>query len=138
LIGGDPHSWGLSHKGLLWHAGESWQYTEKFPENVPTTVGLLFDGIKGTLRFYKDGQDLGMAFSGLDIEEPLYPMIASTVARSEITLGSRRRMQWNLQDWCLTTLANSLPENYDISVLPLPSYMKRALENRLDAHMRYS
>ncbi len=41
-------------------------YTTPFRENVATTVGLYFDGPAGTLTYYKDGCNLGVAFMGLD------------------------------------------------------------------------
>lgn len=66
LLGEDNHSWGLSHKGLIWHGGIGLRYTKCFKENQATTVGLLFDGIDGTLTYYKDDVCLGVAFRGLD------------------------------------------------------------------------
>ena len=36
-----------------------------FRENVATTIGIYFDGISGNLTFYKDGHNLGVAFTGL-------------------------------------------------------------------------
>ena len=112
MIGQDEHSWGLSHNGLLWHNGQSRNYTTPFgqhsfrlqvdqylPNNqiqiiyVPIDVigakviGMLFDGVKGTLTYFKDGIILGVAFRGLHrIKEPLYPMVCSTMAKTEITL----------------------------------------------------
>lgn len=66
LLGEDTNSWGLSHKGVLWHGGVALMYTKRFKENTPTTIGILFNGIEGTLTYYKDGVCLGVAFSGLD------------------------------------------------------------------------
>jgi SPRY domain-containing SOCS box protein 3 len=61
-------------------------------------IGLLFDGVNGTLSYYKNGRALGVAFTGLHrIEEHIYPMLASTAARTEMTLGVRRRPAVNLQ-----------------------------------------
>lgn len=66
LIGEDEHGWGLSHKGVVWHGGLWSPYTEPFPQNESTTIGVLFDGVAGTLGFFKDGRWLGVAFTGLD------------------------------------------------------------------------
>lgn len=66
LLGEDRNGWGLSHKGLLWHNGLMLHYTKRFKENQSTVVGILFDGIDGTLTYYKDGQCLGVAFRGLN------------------------------------------------------------------------
>ena len=53
LLGQDEHSWGVSHKGLAWHGGESHKVCAAFPENKDTCLGLLFDGPAGTLSLYK-------------------------------------------------------------------------------------
>ena len=59
MLGETNESWGLSHKGFLWHDGIYRQYTKAFKENISTTIGLYFDGIAGTLTYYKDGVNLG-------------------------------------------------------------------------------
>ena len=98
MLGEDSQSWGLSHKGLLWHNGLHRGYTRPFKENVATTIGLYFDGVAGTLTYFKDGVSLGVAFTGLDkITEPLYPMICSTAAKTEMSLGVMRREFVSLQ-----------------------------------------
>ncbi len=66
LLGEDKNGWGLSHKGLLWHDGVGVRYTKRFKENKETKIGLLFDGINGTLTYYKDNRCLGVAFRGLN------------------------------------------------------------------------
>ena len=92
LLGKNAESWGMSHHGLLWHAGYFQQYTNSFGQGGrgrrnPTTIGIYFDGIAGTLTYYKDGVSLGQAFSGLElIEEPLYPIVCSTAAKSKMKL----------------------------------------------------
>ena len=87
LLGEDGNGWGLSHKGDLFHNGQQMPYTQPFAENKATTVGILFDSELGTLTYFKDGVDLGLAFSGLNkVNHPLYPAIYSTAARTEMTL----------------------------------------------------
>lgn len=66
LLGADEHSWGLSHKGVIWHGGTGQRFTKCFKENLATTIGLLFDGVHGTLTYYKDGVCLGVAFRDLN------------------------------------------------------------------------
>ena len=98
MLGEDEHSWGLSHKGLVWHAGRNKQYIKPFRENVATTIGLYFDGVAGNLTFYKDGQCMGVAFSGLnEVSEPLYPIVCSTAAKTEMSLGVLKRDFQSLQ-----------------------------------------
>lgn len=74
LLGEDENGWGLSHKGLIWHGGVAKHFTKRFKENEATTVGILFDGIAGTLTYYKDGVCLGVAFRGLNEVRIVIPM----------------------------------------------------------------
>jgi len=124
LIGEDEHGWGLSHKGLLFHGGKYAYYTPPFEENVSTTVGLLFDGIAGTLTFYKDGLSLGVAFKDLHkVKENLYPMISSTAAKTEMTLTHMKRDFVNLQDRCRAVIVSQLNSPSDIdNIVVEPDY----------------
>lgn len=54
LLGEDDNGWGLSHKGLTWHGGVAKQFCNRFKENEATKIGILYDGIAGTLTYYKD------------------------------------------------------------------------------------
>ena len=61
-------------------------------QRIATTIGLYFDGVAGTLTYYKDGMCLGVAFTGLqDVTEPLYPIVCSTAYR---TGGGENHYQW--------------------------------------------
>jgi SPRY domain-containing SOCS box protein 3 len=61
-------------------------------------VGILFDGIAGTLSFFKDGCYLGVAFHGLEkVNEHLYPIVCSTAAKTEMTLSVMKRDFVSLQ-----------------------------------------
>ncbi|XP_057187688.1 SPRY domain-containing SOCS box protein 3 isoform X2 [Triplophysa rosa] len=64
LIGMDSESWGLSYKGFIWHNGRSRKYTEPFYDKN-TVIGILLDLSAGTLTFYRNGVNLGVAFTGL-------------------------------------------------------------------------
>lgn len=130
IIGEDQYSWGLSHKGLLWHNSKSRQYTKPFKENEATVVGVLFDGIAGTLTFFKDGFSLGVAFTGLNsVTENLYPIAASTAAKTEMTLGIRRRGYQSLQDRCRVKILSSIRKQQEIDHLPLPSSMRSFIKD---------
>ena len=41
LLGEDKNSWGLNHKGFLWHAGEAKRYTEQFKESETTNIRTI-------------------------------------------------------------------------------------------------
>lgn len=75
MLGEDYNGWGLSHKGLIWHGGMGLRYTKCFKENQATIIGILFDGIDGTLTYYKDGICLGVAFRGLNKVRAANPLI---------------------------------------------------------------
>ncbi|XP_017043799.1 SPRY domain-containing SOCS box protein 3 [Drosophila ficusphila] len=123
MLGENEHGWGLSHKGVLWHKGVALLYTKRFRENHPTQIGVLFDGIEGTLTYYKDGKCLGVAFRGLDqIDEPLYPIVCSTAAKTEMTLKCTRREFVNLQDRCRAVIMRRVrtPSQLEKLKLPLP------------------
>ncbi|XP_074640327.1 SPRY domain-containing SOCS box protein 3-like [Tubulanus polymorphus] len=130
LLGEDDQSWGLSHKGTLWHNGEWTQYTKPFRENEPVVIGMLFDWYKGTLTYFKDGVNLGVAFSGINhVTDDLYPIVCSTAAKTEMTLGVRLRTFQSLQDRCRAVILTATrPTTVNIDVLPLPKLIKNFIK----------
>jgi len=125
MLGEDDHSWGLSHKGLLWHAGRHKLYIKPFRQNIATTIGLYFDGVAGTLTYYKDNVCLGVAFSGLqEVTEPLYPIVCSTAAKTEMALGVLKRDFQSLQDRCRVAILAHLTHEEQIDHLRLPQRLK--------------
>lgn len=134
MLGENSESWGLSHKGLLWHAGNYRQYTKSFKENNSTTIGLYFDGVAGTLTYYKDGISLGQAFSGLElVEEPLYPIICSTAAKTEMKLGVTKREFVSIQDRCRSVILRHLNCEEEIDQLELPRTLKHFIAEGFSA-----
>ena len=135
LLGENSHSWGLSHKGVLCHAGKRRQYTNPFRENTATTIGIYFDGLKGTLTYYKDGVSLGTAFEGITQgelgEEQLYPMVCSTAGKSEMALGVMKREFFSLQDRCRAIVLQHLTREEQIDELELPRCLKRFISEGL-------
>ncbi|KAL1490358.1 hypothetical protein ABEB36_013069 [Hypothenemus hampei] len=133
LLGIDSQSWGLSHKGLIWHQGKWSHYTKPFRENVSTRIGVLFDGISGTLTYYKDGKCLGIAFRGLNnIEEPLYPIVCSTAAKTEMVLENMRRDFVSLQDRCRAVIVKRIKFKEDIKFLNIPMRLQSFLCEDMD------
>ncbi len=124
MIGEDEHSWGLSHKGLLWHNGKWSQYTKSFKENEPTTIGMLFDWNQGTLTYFKDGESLGIAFSDLNqIQDDIFPVVCSTAAKTEMSLGVTLRNFHDLQDRCRAAIISRMHQYNEADFLPLPNKM---------------
>ncbi|GIY86217.1 SPRY domain-containing SOCS box protein 3 [Caerostris darwini] len=133
MLGEDEHGWGLSHKGLIWHNGRWRQYAKPFRENEPTIIGILFDGIKGTLAYYKDGCDLGVAFTDLHlVQDELYPVVCSTAAKTEMSLGITKREFGNLQDRCRSVILKLLRQDGDVNELGLPKLLKQYLTDGAD------
>lgn len=137
LLGKDDQGWGLSHKGLVWHAGRWTHYTKPFRENVATKIGILFDGIAGTLTYYQDEKCLGVAFRGLnEVKEPLFPIICSTAAKTEMHLDSMKRDFVNLQDRCRAVIIKKIKRKQDLEKLFLPTkikmYLAEAIEDRIE------
>lgn len=136
MLGEDENGWGLSHKGLLCHSGVAYNFTGRFVENQATKIGLLFDGINGTLTYFKDGKCLGVAFSGLNkVGKPLYPFIMSTAAKTEMTVTETHRDFPDLKDRCRGEILKHIQNQSDLDKLELPivvaQYLKEAFcENR--------
>jgi len=125
LLGQDDESWGLSYKGKVHHAGSSRKYCDAFFE-AGTLLGVLLDVNRGSLTFFKDGESLGEAFTGLDVVEgPLYPMVSSTAADIEVELGVRTRRHLSLQERCFAKIKSCVSSEDSVGSLPLPGVLKR-------------
>lgn len=132
LVGVDDQSWGLSHKGLLWHNGKFRMFTKPFVEDQSTTVGILVDMEAGTLSYFKDGKYLGLAFTNLHkTDRDLYPFVSSTAAKTEMTLGTRKRSFQNLQDRCRFAVLRALQSEEDIDVLPTANKLREFIRSGL-------
>lgn len=132
MLGEDEHGWGLSHKGLLWHGGIAFRFTKRFVENQATKIGIYFDGINGTLTYYKDGKCLGVAFRGLNkVGKPLYPFVISTAAKTEMVVSDTRRDFPDLKDRCRGEILKHIKHKSDIATLNLPAVVAEYLA---DAH----
>lgn len=130
MLGEDENGWGLSHKGLLWHGGIAYKFTDRFVENEATVIGLYFDGINGTLTYYKDGNCLGVAFRGLNkVEKPLYPFIMSTAAKTEMVVNETRRDFPDLKDRCRGEIMKHIKHKSDLFKLELPAMVIRYLSD---------
>jgi len=128
LLGMEKESWGLDvATGLLWHNGVCRRYTKKyFRWKKPTAIGVYFDGISGTLSYFKDDENLGVAFSGLnEFKEPLYPIICTASERIEIKLTVAKREFVSMQDRCRAVILSRLNHEDQIEQLDLPKTLKQ-------------
>lgn len=91
-------------------------------------MGILFDGIEGTITYYKDGKSLGVAFRGLnEVRENLYPIICSTAAKTEMTLAGMKRDFVNLQDRCRAVIVKRVSGRKDLEKLMVPPRIRSFL-----------
>lgn len=128
ILGKDGESWGLSHKGYTYHNGKETRYCPAFMENQPTTVGVFFNGLEGTVTFYKDGVCQGVAFRGLTAtKKPLFPMVSSTAAKTAMKVQNQRRAFVGLQDRCRDAILERLSVPGDVFQLPVSYHLKEFL-----------
>lgn len=138
LLGIDSNSWGLSHKGVIWHDNCSKQFTNAFDENKCVKIGCLFDGYKGRLAYFINNVYIGVAFDNIKVvkkgdeeAEYLYPMISSTISQCIMKLDFCYQTFPTLQELCRSVvvknanLFNSIKLEYPF----IPSYIKDYLEN---------
>jgi SPRY domain-containing SOCS box protein 3 len=128
LIGRDNNSWGLSHKGEIWHNGQKKKFCEPFFDS--TVIGILLDLDQGNLSYFKNKEHLGVAFTGLgnNINE-LYPIVSSTATESEVEIGDRSCKYSSLQDQCWKTISKYVSKD-KIGMLPLPLTLCEFLQSQ--------
>ena len=128
LVGWDTQSWGLSYKGMIWHGGQYRKYCEPFYDS--TVIGVLVDMDRGTLSYFKNGEPLGVAFTGLlcNATSELYPIVSSTATLSEIELRESSCRYSSLQDQCCMAIIKHV-EKENIDSLPLPRGMCQLLKD---------
>ena len=129
MLGRDSESWGLSYFGTFQNGGKTRDYTEKFERG--TIIGIHLDMWKGTLSFFKDGRLLGIAAEGLQGKK-LYPIIASTAARTRMKLECSHSTVFSLQYLCVKEVSKNIQHTPEaVEQLPLPVGLKSYLHHHL-------
>ncbi|XP_033119066.1 SPRY domain-containing SOCS box protein 3-like [Anneissia japonica] len=131
LLGNDNNgeSCGLSYTGAFHFAGSTNMFCAKFGQK--DIIGVHLDMWQGTLSFYKNGQRLGVAKSGL-IGKSWYPMVCSTAARSSMRLVRSISYPSSLQFMCCTVLRRHIPQEQNVlKALAFPPGLKNYLNDRL-------
>jgi SPRY domain-containing SOCS box protein 3 len=132
LLGCNSESWGLSYRGLICHNGHETLYTETIPSNQPMTIGVLFDGQFGTLKFYKNYEDLGVAFSDIPLTEPLYPMISSSAHKTEMSLQRMLKYSFtSLKAISIVKVVKQLAHPQDAFKLQIPVTLQQEIWNMM-------
>ena len=112
LIGKDANSWGLSHKGTIWHNNKSQSYCEAFFDKE-TIVGVLLNTFEGTIEYFINGKCMGCAFRDLDLTRAkVYPMISSTATDIELELTDSFKLVYTLQYLSCSVICKHF-SNYD-------------------------
>lgn len=136
LVGKDSNSWGLSHKGTIWHNGVHRRYCEPFFDK-DILVGVLLNTHDKTLHYFINGVYHGLAFrlllifvkksifrtttiynefsinSQVNLEnKKLYPMLSSTATDVELELMGSYKLIYSLQDLCCQKVTK-ICKNFD-------------------------
>lgn len=126
LIGMDEISWGLSNKGLLWHKNNFVKYCDQIDDSKPVKIGCLFDGFSGRLSYFINDKFMGVAFDNIPLDEPLYPMITSTVSKSLFKLDFVCETFPSLQDICKSNIIKNFNQ---FNQADIPRYLIEYLRN---------
>ena len=133
IVGEDENSWGLSSRGYLWHKHKRTNYMEPIKADVDILhnvwIGLYFDGISGTLTYFRNGICLGVAFTGLHhIKEPLYPMIStSSNIKMHLDFLKQDFYSTSLQKRCQSIIFSHVSHEEQINQLELPHSLKQSI-----------
>jgi len=131
MLGRDSESWGLSYFGTFQNEGKMKEYTEKFDRG--TVIGVHLDMWQGTLSYFKNGSLLGVAAKDLKGKN-LYPIIASTAARTRMKLECSLSTVFSLQYLCVKEISKHIPHTSEaVACLPLP----RGLKLYVNQHLRW-
>lgn len=130
LIGIDSQSWGMTSCFLE----KKWYLLNGNTKRIrqrELTFGVLFDGIEGTVTYFKDGMCLGIGFDGLHkIKSPIYPMVASS-RKASIKLVCTKMKFVKLQDRCRAAFLDSYTSVDQLTLLHLPSDIKSYLSSAI-------
>ncbi|CAH8645722.1 unnamed protein product [Heterobilharzia americana] len=129
-LGIDPNTWGLSYRGALMHAGQTF-FLGACAFKKGSIIGCLLDLWHNKLYFYVDGQlDHKACFDNLP-RDSYYPLVCSTTLRSGFRLIRAKSYPINLQ--YLTCHAfYQWPSNYSsLTTVNFPSGLRAVLSTTL-------
>lgn len=120
------NSWGLCHKGTVWHNRKPVKYCEPFFDK-DTVIGCMLNTHDKTIHYFMNGHYLGVAFRDVNPEnKQLYPMISSTATDVELELLCSYRLIYSLQQLCCQSIFKHY-ECYDS--LPLAKMLIDYIKN---------
>ena len=128
VVGSNEHGWGMSYHGVCRH-NECKTPGDVFGRH--SIIELTLDMKARTLTASVDNRSPVFISSdlwhGARCPEPLYPVVASTAARSEMTLLWSRCELPTLQICCIRCILAAIYSKSDISDLPLPGKLKKEI-----------
>jgi len=126
LVGKDFNSWGLCHKGTVWHNGNYKKFCEPILEK-DSLIGVFFNSHNKTIHYFLNGYYLGLAFTNVNPEnKKLYPMVSSTATDIEVEIVNSYQIIYSLQDLCCQAIHQKI-DKYD--ELPLPKRLIHYLKS---------
>ncbi|GFS20907.1 SPRY domain-containing SOCS box protein 3 [Elysia marginata] len=129
MLGTDGDSWGFSYDGRVQHNGKKRDYSGRYGQGA--IIGVHLDMWHGTLTFFKNRINLGIAYKGLR-GKSLYPMACSTAARSAMRIVSSRSFPSSLQYLCCRLLRKLVPLKLNVlDVVPMPPGLRLILGRNL-------
>lgn len=136
LIGIDKEGWGLNHKGQLWHNGERRPYMDVLEPDDELNIGMLFKKEDGTLTYYINGENMGIAFRDLNlVNKKLYPMVSSTAAGITVKITISKRSHTSLMDRAreiiLLTTSGKPERKSEIQKLELPKTLIQYIQSEM-------
>ena len=115
-------------RGKLWHNqtcryDNNYEAVDDYPSPlIGGTVGMLYDGIRGTLSYFLDGIPMGVGFEGLHLikQHDLRPVIISSYGHTPIQLVVAKKYVPTLSEMSCSIVCNNLKpksvySNYFIS-----------------------
>ncbi|CAD5227076.1 unnamed protein product [Bursaphelenchus xylophilus] len=135
LLGLEDTSYGLSHKGVLYHNGkERSNYCEEFEENKMAVVGMYFNGPERRLSYFLNGKYLGVAFENINLDKPMYPMVSSTARKCTFILQNQySNTDLSLRGICKRYVIHKLEcHPHSLNDLGLPSALVDELKKDID------
>ncbi|RUS72777.1 hypothetical protein EGW08_019463 [Elysia chlorotica] len=129
MLGLDGDSWGFSYDGRVQHNGKKKDYSGRYGQGA--IIGVHLDMWHGTLTFFKNRTNLGIAYRGLR-GKVLIPMACSTAARTTMRIVSSRSFPSSLQYLCCRQLRKLISPHLSVlDVVPMPPGLRRVLSKNL-------
>jgi hypothetical protein len=141
--GDDVYSWAYDgHRCKKWHSGAQTYSQSRWTTNDVVTCALDLDVTGGEMRFFLNGDDLGVAFKNFAIGEGLYPCVSISSGESCTFVFEASKLKKTIGNTngngrnALKSPDGYYPLEGDKPVADDPSYMRRAID--ISGQLEYS